>query len=215
MKFMPQHFVVLTQYEDYDRDRGAYVGRDITNSSWAIADSKYHLAGLIGVFEREDAVRNNSKARCEMDSPESIQQLWFVRALSKRGAASKAIQGQGELLEVRSLSRQEVAQNKAKDREESVRKSRADLVRYRTLLEETHKKYPHLSREHIPEPDPDHPQREQVYLDRYAIGLYRCGALTSREMDLFRKTLETGYSDHRQSKNFVEIINQHDEGRCA
>src|ERR1700716_397281 len=100
MKLMPGHFVVLTQYEDYDRKRGPHVGRKITSSSWAVADSKFHLAGIAGVFEREDAARHNFKRGGEMDSPTTIHQLWFVRAFSKRGAASKAIEEQGEILAV-------------------------------------------------------------------------------------------------------------------
>src|SRR4051794_32541303 len=206
MKLMPGYFVVLTQYKDYNPKRGPHVGRKITNSTWAVADSQFHLAGIVAVFEREDAARHGFNQRGEMDSPKTIHQLWFIRAFFKRGAASKAIEGRGEILAVRSLSREEVELKQANQREEEVRRSRADVVRYRNLIEATHRKNPKLPRDRIPDSDSEHPSREQVYLDRYAIGLYRCGALTSREMDLFHETLETGYSDHRQSTHYIEIV---------
>lgn len=214
VKLTPQHFVVLTQYTDYDRGRGPYVGRNNANSSWAIANNKYHLAGLVGIFGRKSAARCSFKARCEIGSPESIQQLKFVRSFSKRGAASMAIQGRGELHSVRSFSRKEVALEMAKDREDLACKARADIVRYRKRVEETREKHPHISRARIPQPGPDHPEQEQVYLDRYAICLHRCGALINGA-DRFHKTLETGCSDHQPSREFVEIISQHDEGHCA
>jgi hypothetical protein len=88
------------------------------------------------------------------------------------------------------------------------RRSRADVVRYRTMIDAVHRKNPQLTRDRIPAPDPEHPAREKAYLDRYAIGLYRCGALTEREMDILHKSLETGWSDHRQSTEFIEIVSE-------
>ncbi|TPL71393.1 hypothetical protein [Mesorhizobium sp. B2-3-15] len=204
MAFTTGYFIIVTKSADFDSKKPLRLVP--FKEYWCIEDKNWGV-GDIFVCEREDAARRlfDFKKICSRKYGHETS-IRFARTLTRAGAAKKGFAGEGEIIEHFRPTREEAEQYAKEDREKEFTLAREDLARYREIIDRAHRRFPKIDQSAIPAPWPDDPTREVIHVDHYVCGLARCGAISEAEMVEFRKSLKTGYSDHRFTALADEIV---------
>lgn len=91
-------FVVVRRSDNFDEKSKPRLSARQNGNVFSIESDSAWLCGHVCVYEREDAAKREYERVCGIDGEGSLQALVFVRALTKRGAASSAIGLGGEVI---------------------------------------------------------------------------------------------------------------------
>lgn len=204
---MPVYFVVSVEFFCDVNDREQLLLGDRANSNcWWISSSTKKLGGLIYVFEREDSARRHYEFELQRNGEESAYTLTYIKAFTKRRAANAVVNCKGEILLRKVFTEDEKQLIGEERREQRKAAAVADIQKYKVIIEQALKRHSELAPLVELVSDPGNPERELISHDRYLVALFKCGAISDHDMNLFRVTLKAGYSDHRAAGANYDIL---------